>query len=191
MLIIDVDSIGNSLGVVLCQNIDGSEPGAAIALRGARCLAQSGSGGSNQLVGPKANREEVFRCSHNSQYDGHLYLSRIKSRFYRSGMSNDIQDVQTVCSPKKPLKSKEAPLKPIGTDYPLQRLGMDFAGLRSTAENQFTLLAQTVTKTLMERYVAYFGAPDQLHIDQGQSVEAELMLELGRLIQIQSTAYNL
>ncbi|KRX35289.1 hypothetical protein T06_470 [Trichinella sp. T6] len=36
----------------------------------------------------------------------------------------------------------------------------------------------------MERYVAHFGAPDQLHIDQGQSVEAELMLELGRLIQI-------
>ncbi|KRX23288.1 hypothetical protein T07_13212 [Trichinella nelsoni] len=142
MLIIDIDSIGSSLWGVLCQNIDGSEPThrAATALRGTRCLAQSGSGGSNQLVGPKANREEVFRCSHNSRYASHLYISRIRSRFYRSGMSNNIQNVQTVCSPKKPLKSKEAPLKPIGTDYPLQRLGMDFAGLRSTAGNQFTLV---------------------------------------------------
>ncbi|KRX23304.1 hypothetical protein T07_1245 [Trichinella nelsoni] len=43
----------------------------------------------------------------------------------------------------------------------------------------------------MERYVSYFGAPDELHIDQGQSVETELMSELGRLPQIQSTAYNL
>ncbi|KRY39045.1 hypothetical protein T01_3854 [Trichinella spiralis] len=43
----------------------------------------------------------------------------------------------------------------------------------------------------MERYVVYFGAPDKLHIDQRQSVEAELMSELGRLLQIQSRAYNL
>ncbi|KRY39011.1 hypothetical protein T01_5019 [Trichinella spiralis] len=145
MFIIDVDSIGNSPWVVLCQNIDGSEPArAATALRGARCLSQSGSGGSNQLVGPKANREEVFRCSHNSRYVGHLYLSRIRSRFYRSGMSNDIQVWCRTCKQyaalKKPLKSKEAPLKPIGTDYPAQRLGMDFAGLRSTPGNHFTLV---------------------------------------------------
>ncbi|KRZ96611.1 hypothetical protein T08_6150 [Trichinella sp. T8] len=66
-------------------------------------------------------------------------------------------------------------------------MGMDFAGLRSTAGNQFTLLVVDY----FTKYVVCFGAPDQLHIDQGQSVEAELMLELGRLIQIQSTAYNL
>ncbi|KRZ14699.1 hypothetical protein T11_17855 [Trichinella zimbabwensis] len=62
---------------------------------------------------------------------------------------------------------------------------MDFAGLRSMAGNQYTLVvveyftkwlavfslpnmeARTVAITLMERYVAYFGAPDQVHIDQG------------------------
>ncbi|KRZ51182.1 hypothetical protein T02_10282 [Trichinella nativa] len=155
-----------------------------------QCLAQTGSGGKNQLVGPKANRE-VFICSHKSRYASHLYLSGIRSRFYRSGMSNDIQVCYRTCKQcaalKKPLKSKKAPLKPIGTDCPLQRLGMDFAGLHSTAGNQFTL----VVVDYFTRYVAHFGAPDQLHIDQGQSVEAELMLELGRLIQIQSTAYNL
>ncbi|KRX57269.1 hypothetical protein T09_1434 [Trichinella sp. T9] len=149
MLIIDVDSIRNSPWVVLCQNIDGSEP-----------------------VVPFTSYS----------------LTKAESR---SGMSNGIQVCCRTCKQcaalKKPLKSKEAPLKPIGTDCPLQRLGMDFAGLRSTAGNQFTL----VVVDYFTRYVAYFGAPDQLHIDQGQSVEAELMLELGRLIQIQSTAYNL
>ncbi|KRZ79980.1 hypothetical protein T10_9330 [Trichinella papuae] len=53
---------------------------------------------------------------------------------------------------------------------------------------------RTVAITLMERYVAHFSAPDQAHIDQGRSVEAELMSELCRLLQIRkthSTAYNL
>ncbi|KRX71573.1 hypothetical protein T06_2153 [Trichinella sp. T6] len=151
MLIIDVDSIRNSPWVVLCQNIDGSEP-----------------------VVPFTS------------YSLTKAENRIRSRFYRSGMSNDIQVCYRTCKQcaalKKPLKSKKAPSKPIGTDCPLQRLGMDFAGLRSTAGNQFTLV-------VVDYFTRYFGAPDQLHIDQGQSVEAELMIELGRLIQ--STAYNL
>ncbi|KRX66843.1 hypothetical protein T12_41 [Trichinella patagoniensis] len=37
--------------------------------------------------------------------------------------------------------------------------------------------ADTVAKVLMEKYIAYFGAPDCLHSDQGRSFEARVVRE--------------
>ncbi|KRX51907.1 hypothetical protein T09_11139 [Trichinella sp. T9] len=41
--------------------------------------------------------------------------------------------------------------------------------------------ASTVAKVLVEKYIAYFGAPDYLHSDQGRSFEASVVLEMCRL----------
>ncbi|KRX49584.1 hypothetical protein T05_11623 [Trichinella murrelli] len=139
MLIIDVDSIRNSPWVVLCQNIDGSEPVVPFT--------------SYSLT-----KAESRYCATRREMLGPIWEWRKESAEIGHGFCR-----------------------------------ATFNGWKLVYFSSGRLLhkAQTVTKTLMERYVAYFGAPDQLHIDQGQSVEAELMLELGRLIQIQSTAYNL
>ncbi|KRX62971.1 Pro-Pol polyprotein [Trichinella sp. T9] len=47
--------------------------------------------------------------------------------------------------------------------------------------------ASTVAKVLVEKYVAYFGAPDCLHSDQGRSFEASVVLEMCRLFGIKKT----
>ncbi|KRY48794.1 Retrovirus-related Pol polyprotein from transposon [Trichinella britovi] len=47
--------------------------------------------------------------------------------------------------------------------------------------------ADTVAKVLMEKYIAYFGAPDCLHSDQGRSFEARAARELCRLFDIKKT----
>ncbi|KRZ16191.1 Retrovirus-related Pol polyprotein from transposon [Trichinella zimbabwensis] len=88
--------------------------------------------------------------------------------------------------------------------YPLKRVGMDILGpLEKTPSwNRYVLVltdyfskwtaafplahmeASTVAKVLVEKYIAYFGAPDYLHSDQGRSFEASVVLEMCRLFGI-------
>ncbi|KRZ65062.1 Pro-Pol polyprotein, partial [Trichinella sp. T8] len=44
---------------------------------------------------------------------------------------------------------------------------------------------------LVEKYIAYFGAPDYLHSDQGRSFEASVVLEMCRLFGIEKTRSSL
>ncbi|KRZ83358.1 Retrovirus-related Pol polyprotein from transposon [Trichinella sp. T8] len=91
--------------------------------------------------------------------------------------------------------------------YPLQRVGMDNLGPleKTPSGNRYVLVltdyftkwtvafpltnmeADTVAKVLMRIYIAYFGAPDCLHSDQGRSFEARVVVELCRLFDIKKT----
>ncbi|KRX58998.1 Retrovirus-related Pol polyprotein from transposon 17.6 [Trichinella sp. T9] len=46
---------------------------------------------------------------------------------------------------------------------------------------------QLKNKVLVEKYIAYFGAPDYLHNDQGRSFEESVMIEMCRLLGIRKT----
>ncbi|KRZ53183.1 hypothetical protein T02_2327 [Trichinella nativa] len=46
---------------------------------------------------------------------------------------------------------------------------------------------QLKNKVLVEKYIAYFGAPDYLHNDQGRSFEESVMMEMCRLFGIRKT----
>ncbi|KRY64022.1 hypothetical protein T4A_4757, partial [Trichinella pseudospiralis] len=46
------------------------------------------------------------------------------------------------------------------------------------------LTASTVTEVLVEKHIAYFGAFDSLHSDQGRPFEASITLEMCRLFGI-------
>ncbi|KRX37343.1 Retrovirus-related Pol polyprotein from transposon 17.6 [Trichinella murrelli] len=46
---------------------------------------------------------------------------------------------------------------------------------------------QLKNKVLVEKYIAYFGAPDYLHNDQGRSFEESVMMEMCRLLGIRKT----
>ncbi|KRX84073.1 Pro-Pol polyprotein [Trichinella sp. T6] len=50
--------------------------------------------------------------------------------------------------------------------------------------------AGTVAKVLVEKYIAYFGAPDYVHIYQGRSFKASMMMEMYRLFDIRKTRYS-
>ncbi|KRX56874.1 Retrovirus-related Pol polyprotein from transposon 17.6 [Trichinella sp. T9] len=91
--------------------------------------------------------------------------------------------------------------------YPLQRVGVDILGPleRTPSGNQYVLVLTdyftkwaaafsltnmetcTVAKVLVEKYIAYFGAPDYLHSDQGRSFEASVVMEICRFFGIRKT----
>ncbi|KRZ48053.1 Pro-Pol polyprotein [Trichinella nativa] len=65
------------------------------------------------------------------------------------------------------------------------RPGLD--GLLHQMESCISLTnmgTSTVAKVLVEKYIAYFGALDYLHSDQGRSFEASVVLEMCRLFGI-------
>ncbi|KRX15925.1 Retrovirus-related Pol polyprotein from transposon 17.6 [Trichinella nelsoni] len=111
---------------------------------------------------------------------------------------------------KGPTKNNRAPMHSMAAGYPLQRVGMDILGplQKNPSENRYVLVltdyftkwtaafplanmvASTVDKVLVEKYIAYFGAPDYLHSDHGRSFEASvvpLLLEMCRLFGIKKT----
>ncbi|KRZ47451.1 Transposon Tf2-9 polyprotein [Trichinella nativa] len=99
---------------------------------------------------------------------------------------------------KRPSKNSRALMQPMTAGYPLQRVGMDILGATGkdpvwqpicpgldgllyqvdSCIHIHYMEADTVAKVLMEKYIAYFGAPDCLHSDQGRSFEARVVQEL-------------
>ncbi|KRY42383.1 Retrovirus-related Pol polyprotein from transposon [Trichinella spiralis] len=98
-------------------------------------------------------------------------------------------------------------MQAMAAGYPLQRVGMDILGPleKTPSGNRYVLVltdyftkwtaafplanmeASTVAKVLVEKYIAYFGAPDYLHSDQRRSFEASVVLEMCRLFGIKKT----
>ncbi|KRY17330.1 Retrovirus-related Pol polyprotein from transposon [Trichinella patagoniensis] len=152
---------------------------------------------------------------HDSRYAGHMgerrTLARVRSRFYRPGMSGDVHTWCRTCTQcarrKGPTKNNRAPMQAMAAGYPLQRVGMDILGPleKTPSGNRYVLVltdyftkwtaafplanmeASTVAKVLVEKYIACFGAPDYLHSDQGCSFEASVVLEMCRLFGINKT----
>ncbi|KRX42021.1 Gypsy retrotransposon integrase-like protein 1, partial [Trichinella sp. T6] len=171
--------------------------------------------GAKQALVPRALRNEVLQSMHDSRYAGHLgerrTLARVRSRFYWPGMSGDVHTWCRTCTQcarrKGPTKNNRAPMQAMAAGYPLQRVGMDILGPleKTPSGNRYVLVltdyftkwtaafplanmeASTVAKVLVEKYVAYFGAPDCLHSDQGRSFEASVVLEMCRLFGIKKT----
>ncbi|KRY07935.1 Retrovirus-related Pol polyprotein from transposon [Trichinella patagoniensis] len=129
-------------------------------------------------------------------------------------MSGDVQAWCRTCMQcarrKGPTKNNRAPMQVMTAEYPLQRVGVDILGPleRTSSGNQYVLVltdcftkwtaaflltnmeAGTVAKVLVEKYIAYFGAPDYLHSDQGRSFEASVVMEMSRLFGIRKTRYS-
>ncbi|KRX53322.1 Gypsy retrotransposon integrase-like protein 1 [Trichinella sp. T9] len=98
----------------------------------------------------------------------------------------------------------------ITAGYPLHRVSVDILGPleRTLSGNRYVLVltdyftkwtaafpltnmeAGTVAKVLVEKYIAYFGAPDYVHIYQGRSFKASVMMEMYRLFDIRKTRYS-
>ncbi|KRY44286.1 Retrovirus-related Pol polyprotein from transposon [Trichinella britovi] len=128
------------------------------------------------------------------RYAGHLCeqrtLSRTRSRFYWPGMSGDVHLWCRTCTQcaarKRPSKNSRALMQPMTAGYPLQRV-TDYFTKWTAAFPLTNMEADTEAKVLMEKYIAYFGAPDCLHSDQGRSFEARAARELCRLFDIKKT----
>ncbi|KRX49904.1 Transposon Ty3-G Gag-Pol polyprotein [Trichinella murrelli] len=140
--------------------------------------------GVTQVLITRALISEIMRSLHSRRYAGHLE-----------------------CGEKRPSKNSRALMQPMTVGYSLHRLGMDILGPleKTPSGNRYVLFltdyftkwtaafpltnmeADTVAKVLMEKYIAYFGAPDCLHSEQGRSFEARVVVELCRLFDIKKT----
>ena len=165
-----------------------------------------------QQVISSSLQNEVLKLLHEGVGGGHLgaekTLSCLKERFYWPGHYADVPDwcySCTVCSSHKDSPTKcRAPLQNVEAGYPLQMVATDIMGPfpQTAAENTHILVisdyftrwveaypipnleATTVAKKLI---FLRFGAPEQLHADQGQNFESNVITELCKMLGIIKT----
>ena len=165
-----------------------------------------------QLVLPRLLREEVLKELHEGTMSCHLgedkTLSRLKERFYWPGHWKDVQHwVRTceACSTRKSAAPKRrAPLQTVKAGSPMQVVAVDILGPlpESDAGNNYILVAGdyftrwveaypipnqeaiTVAKKLVDEMFCRFSPPEQLHSDQGQQFESQLIAEVCKILNI-------
>ena len=167
------------------------------------------------VVLPKGLHETVLDELHSSRSAGHLGRNKVKpkvsERYYWAGMDADIRAYLrrcTGCAQKKnPQRKHRAPLKQHRVGAPLERIAIDVLGpLPETHRgNKYILVvgdywtkwmeayaiedqqAETVAEKLVCEFVCRFGAPAELHSDQGRNFESLVFQEMCRLLGISKT----
>ncbi|BHF62451.1 hypothetical protein SprV_0200543300 [Sparganum proliferum] len=135
----------------------------------------------------------------------------LRRRYYWPNQKTDIQNVVRSCGHclgfKSPGHSYRAPLQPIKTGYPNERVAVDLVGpiAPSARGNRFILVmvdcftkmaeavplpdasAPTVARAIFNGWICRWGAPDQLHSDRGSSFESSVVHELCKVLKIKKT----
>ena len=168
-----------------------------------------------QLVIPRTSIQAVLKEFHDTPTGGHLglrkTLEKVRSRFYWPGQRHDVVNWCKACaecaSRKSPTRRRRAPMQSGLVGTPMQRVAMDILGpLPVTArENKYVLVvgdyftkwveaypmpnmeAKTVAELFVNHFIARFGVPDVLHMDQGRNFESTLLKETCLLLGVQKT----
>src|SRR6218665_1389775 len=168
--------------------------------------------GVEQVLVPKALREEFLRLAQTGITGGHLGVRRtrwqVRRRGYWVGWSGDVRRFCQRCHAcnryHRGRPPRQGPLQPLPCGEPWERLSIDITGPypRSSRGHVFILTvmdnftkfveaipianqeATTVAKALVETVIARYGAPLQILTDQGTNFEGNLFQELCRLLGI-------
>ena len=168
-----------------------------------------------QLVVPATLRADILQQLHNSKTAGHLgtnkTLAKVRGLFYWRGCGGDVRRWCRSCdlcaTRNRPQKTPRAPMKTYNVGAPMERVALDVLGPLPESEqgNRYILViadyftkwtesypmpnqeATTVAKLLVEEFVVRFGAPRQLHSDQGRNFESAVFQEMCRLLDIDKT----
>ncbi|BHF73008.1 hypothetical protein SprV_0401608100 [Sparganum proliferum] len=135
----------------------------------------------------------------------------LRRRYYWPNQKTDIQNILRSCGHclgfKSPGHSYRAPLQPIKTGYPNERVAVDLVGpiAPSARGDRFILVmvdcftkmaeavplpdasAPTVARAIFNGWICRWGAPDQLHSDRGSSFESCVVHELCKVLKIKKT----
>ena len=170
---------------------------------------ENGSEEIDQMIVPSRLRQSVLKELHSGIRGGHLgtkkMLKKVKSRFYWPGWTQDVEiycQECTICSSRRnPAVKQRAPLVPIRTGAPLEKIAMDILGPlpKSNRGNYYILVisdyfskwteayairnhkAKTIARKLVEEFICRFGAPYTIHTDQGRDFESNLIKEISTL----------
>ncbi|GFS23840.1 Pol polyprotein [Elysia marginata] len=134
----------------------------------------------------------------------------LRIRCFWVGMSNDVLQYCLSCQrcqcAKAPAVKAHQPLQHLTAQYPLQIVAMDFTQLERASDGREHVLVltdiftkwtvavpvhdqttKTVVRVLINDWILKYGAPQQLHSDQGRSFEAAVVKELCEQYQIKKT----
>lgn len=170
---------------------------------------------SKLLVIPKAKFKEIIKDYHNGSSGGHLGITKttekIKKRFYWVGCQETVADWIRRCDQcaiaKGPRQRTRGKMHQYNVGAPFERIAMDIAGPFpiSNAGNKYILVvidyfskwpevypipnqeAKTVADIFIKNWICRYGAPLELHSDQGRNFESTLFKEVCDMLGIQKT----
>ncbi len=184
-------------------------------------VSNDGKSFTRKIILPHSMRETCFQELHGSKAGGHLgytkTLHRLRDRYYWIGITADVRSYLRKCTScarrKKPTKTRRAKLRQYTVGAPLERVALDILGpLPETEKGNIYVLviadyftkwveilplpdqtAETVAKAFTEEFVCRFGAPHEVHSDQGRNFESRVFAETLRLLgssKTRTTPYN-
>ena len=161
-----------------------------------------------QLVLPPAYREVALKGCHDEV--GHLglecMLDLMRDRFFWPHMAVQVKEHIGKCHPCLAFKARQpkAPLENIMATHPLELVHLDFLCLepgKGQEENVLvitdhstryaqayvtrTQMAQTMAKTLWDKFIVHYGLLKKILTDQGHNFESQLVADLCELIGVQ------
>ena len=189
---------------------------------GVLCIRSEKSSSPRQhhVVLPVSHVQSALKECHDAVAGGHLgrekTLQKLNTRLWCPNLSRSVKEYCDDCLPRakgKPCRKPKAPLQPLPSGYPMQRLHIDIVGPlpRTKRKNRFILTVQcsfikwaeayaipnqrasTCARVLIENWICRFGVPDSIHSDQGRNFELQLFQETCMLLGInktRSTAYH-
>ena len=168
-----------------------------------------------RLLVPRSLQPEVLKACHDTLFAAHMGVRRtvdqVKRRFHWPGLRKDVKlhiRCCKVCNANKmPYRRFRAALANFRVGAPLDRIGVDLMGPLPVTDqgNRYLLVivdyftrwaeafslpdqqAETVARTLVLEFVCRYGAPLELHSDQGRNFESALFQEVCRLFEIVKT----
>ena len=167
-----------------------------------------------RAIVPKRARQRILELAHSTPGGGHFgvqkTVNKLKQRFYWNRMRRDVRDwckKCPTCNRHKTQQQNRAPMQPIYTGEPFERVALDIIGpLPKTDRNNRYILtvvdhftkhveayaladkkATTVARVLLNEFVSRYGVSYVLHIDQGANFESNLFKELCQMLNIKKT----
>ena len=170
---------------------------------------------TNLLMVPQSMRSEILEGCHDCPTSGHLgqhkTLSRVKKSFLWHEMRQDVIEYVRTCPKcnknKKPSIKPKAGLGCFRAGAPMERVHMDMLGPFPPSEqgnkyilvmvDQFTkwveihalpdVTAISTAKCAVDQFFSRFGAPLQIHTDQGGNFDGNVMKALCHLYRVAKT----
>ena len=168
-----------------------------------------------KLLVPVKLRRKILQLCHDAIFSGHFgvrkTISRVRQRFHWYGLRADVKQhirvCEVCCQNKLPLRKYRAAMANFRVGAPMDRVGIDLLGpLPLTKDgNKYLLVlvdyftrwveafplpdqtAETVARSFIHEFVCHFGAPLEVHSDQGRNFESNLFREACRLLEITKT----
>ena len=164
---------------------------------------------------PEKLQAEVLKHLHDGPEGGHFgrqkTLARVKAKYYwphrRRTVVEWCQNCAVCASRKGPNRRQTGPMQLYQVGAPMERVAVDVVGPLPVTDsgNRYLLVAMdyftkwpevyalpnqeaiTVAQALVEGFFSRFGAPIELHSDQGRNFESAVMTEVCRLFGIHKT----